>query len=109
VFLVASVDQFLGELIIAVAGIDAERNGILLGEMSGEFRLSDGVEVVLTGTVGAKGLVEDVEDRLLTRIERFVAVLSCKPAVSRPLRMSLMGGGPAKRTYTSVPPRKSIP
>src|ERR1700722_18346699 len=35
--------------------------------------------------------------------------LSASPAAANPLRIWSTGAGPANRTYTSVPPRKSIP
>ena len=74
VILVARVGELLRQLIVAIAGIHAERERILLREVGGQSRRRHGIEIRLARCVAAEGLVENVQDLLLAGVERLIAL-----------------------------------
>ena len=87
--LVARVDEALRQLVVAVAGSDAERQRIFLREVCGQSRGRHGIEIGLAAGIAAEGLVQHVHDRLLACIESLIAL----PCCSRPMTTSFFEVG----------------
>src|ERR1700684_3644015 len=73
--LVASVSQSLRELVVAFSGIRAQSQRIFLREIDRQARCGNRVEILLAGSAcGFEGLVQHVQNRLLTGVERLVSL-----------------------------------